>query len=1014
MPARATTPTAAAPGVRGRRREARRGFGWLWMGVAVLAAGLASYLFFTHALKPSGSVVVPGGRSRAEAVAVPAGGGQAVSALAPTGKSSTDSVKSAAGGLATVRSDVSSAAGGKKPPADSATAVPPPPVAAATPEVMREPGVPAGVCLAVPAAFPADGVAVSVRESDGLARRGGHVTSGVPLPLGALKDPAALALVGPSGGAVPCDFSVLSRWPDGSAKWVLLDFQSDCPAGGSVDYRMVAGRAPAAHAQPVEVQESDGAVELRSAGLSFRASGKCAGLIESVRLGDRVLVEPARPVQVVLVAADGGTYTASKPEKLVVEHRGSTRTTVLASGKLLGPKNAGLLGGKVGYDLRLTAFAGKPFIQVAFTLKNGGFYGYEGEKKPREWLHFKSLRIDMPLAGAAASAVKMAGGEHRLEAGQPVSLVQWYKYPMADCRGFVYKDVFTSEVTREEAAGMADAVKGWYYCSGAAGRQSGHEGLAAGFAELAAAPGLAVGCAVRRFSENFPRGFSATPDCLSVLLWPEGGFWPRTGKACEGSTYQFEGGRHKTADMLFWFGDGQAGGETVGRELDAPLTARAAAAWYGSGTGAVWPLSPAGITPAAPEAVEAVERYERLQLAKVDAAAGDPAGPITPRGPDLWGRVSIPGLWARHPDVFQGWMNYGDLVWGFGYTSLHYDWPYAMMLHHLRTGDGRFMSVGDDMSRHRYDIDQYHVGGTGRWLAFFQRYEKGEHGNQFRAIQPYTELERKACPSHAWNRGPLLHWALTGDRRSLETAVEVGQAYHNFIYSQNKLAEKDSLHWNEFRTAGWAMESWLALYEYTGEGKYLKWAEEVFGKILLSMEKSNGSRGHIIAQGRQGAQFLSYIIEPVCRLHALTGNRDVAGFLWRVLEWQRRTGVAGGTTSGGKYIPTGFIEHWDAGEGLAAVMGYNVAMADGYAYLHRLYGRPEDLQFARRAFRDFVLYYGSRGPTAPEFRTPLGFHYLGDPLSGAEKLHILSTRFGQIYLGAETGTDLRSTALRKQ
>jgi len=62
------------------------------------------------------------------------------------------------------------------------------------------------------------------------------VTSGVPLPRGVVKDVASLRLTDAQGREIPCQFTPLSRhWAlDGSVRWVLLDFQIDLPANGSV------------------------------------------------------------------------------------------------------------------------------------------------------------------------------------------------------------------------------------------------------------------------------------------------------------------------------------------------------------------------------------------------------------------------------------------------------------------------------------------------------------------------------------------------------------------------------------------------------------------------------------------------------------------------------------------------------------------------------------------------------------------------------------------------------------
>ena len=70
-------------------------------------------------------------------------------------------------------------------------------------------------------------VQITVDEPSGVARKGWPVTSGVPLAEGALPEGAAVALYSADGGPIPLQTEVLARWPDGSARWLLLDFQLD-------------------------------------------------------------------------------------------------------------------------------------------------------------------------------------------------------------------------------------------------------------------------------------------------------------------------------------------------------------------------------------------------------------------------------------------------------------------------------------------------------------------------------------------------------------------------------------------------------------------------------------------------------------------------------------------------------------------------------------------------------------------------------------------------------------------
>ena len=69
-----------------------------------------------------------------------------------------------------------------------------------------------------------------VLETSGLDRRGSTVTSGVPFPEGTVQDPGRLTLWDEREDPIPVQCTVLNRWPDGSIRWVLLDFRVDVDA----------------------------------------------------------------------------------------------------------------------------------------------------------------------------------------------------------------------------------------------------------------------------------------------------------------------------------------------------------------------------------------------------------------------------------------------------------------------------------------------------------------------------------------------------------------------------------------------------------------------------------------------------------------------------------------------------------------------------------------------------------------------------------------------------------------
>ena len=71
-----------------------------------------------------------------------------------------------------------------------------------------------------------------VREDQDIDRVNEPIASGIPLSRGALLDPSHVRLYDASGKPVPCQAHQLGLcWPDGSLRWVLLQFNLPTPPG---------------------------------------------------------------------------------------------------------------------------------------------------------------------------------------------------------------------------------------------------------------------------------------------------------------------------------------------------------------------------------------------------------------------------------------------------------------------------------------------------------------------------------------------------------------------------------------------------------------------------------------------------------------------------------------------------------------------------------------------------------------------------------------------------------------
>lgn len=87
------------------------------------------------------------------------------------------------------------------------------------------------------------GVPIIVETPKGEPAGRAAVSAGVPFARKALLDCSVLSLADDAGKPTPLQAQVLSRWPDGSCRWVLLDFQADIGAGSNPRFTLET-RAP--------------------------------------------------------------------------------------------------------------------------------------------------------------------------------------------------------------------------------------------------------------------------------------------------------------------------------------------------------------------------------------------------------------------------------------------------------------------------------------------------------------------------------------------------------------------------------------------------------------------------------------------------------------------------------------------------------------------------------------------------------------------------------------------------
>jgi exo-rhamnogalacturonan lyase-like protein len=584
-------------------------------------------------------------------------------------------------------------------------------------------------------------VQLTVQEPANVARAADPVTTGVPFAQGALPAGTALALADAAGKAVPVQTRVLAKWPDGSIKWVLVDFQTAAlAAGGEVTYGLVKG-APATLAQPIKVSETKNAIIVDTGAMQISLSLEQFELFKSVKIGGAEVLagETAGALHITDLAGKVRTSMSGelKDYKLKVVESGPIRTVVRATGEMQANDKL-----RLGFTCWYNFYAGQKFVRVFFTTRNlaGSSHTATDQSSVRDIAYQASVvqrnpknlaveAVDLVLKTKLTAKSYVLGGDKPITgalAGKSVKLYQdsssgwtWQVAEKAirdpriienqkfmksiskpNLPYFEYsKNIYSGLLDKKRYTGCT--FRG--YKTYADGKESGRGERAAGWAQLGE---TTVG--VRYFWQKYPKAFELGADgTIRIALWPKD--WS--------SQHVFEGRTHKTHELLFAFGDSKPA-ETFKR-FDRRLLATAPNTYYcasGAFNGYLMP-----------ENRKEYPRFEDMALTAVKCGVNKNINPS----------------WDSSLEIErEKYDQYG--VWHFGDTSkrgmrgfgqyLELDIPYCLAVHFVRTLNRSFFDELEIHERQRQDVPA-HGGGYG--------HQKGES-------------------SHYYTTGALFYYYLTG------------------------------------------------------------------------------------------------------------------------------------------------------------------------------------------------------------------------------------------------------------
>ena len=618
-------------------------------------------------------------------------------------------------------------------------------------------------------------IELSVVQPLGVPRPAWPVTMGVPFPEGCLLDPEALRL-SCDGTALPLQARTMLSWPDGSARWVLLDFQADLTAGA--DNRLQLGwdppEAPApVPAEPVGVRETvDGTVFIETGAHQWAVAPSGTVPFARAYLGERDVV--GNDGLQASMRVDGDLYELRVGGTPVVEEPGPLRVVVRAEGLALGDD------GTPGFDvtLRIYAYAGQSFLRVYLTLTN---------RLRRKLVHLEELKVSLAPRLDPGTALDHAFLVSSVDVGNHIAhvddLVDGYRslrvglvdmpFPPWDPGTRGMQDEETPEQPRR-ADPQYDLLPG---ADGAeAERRPG--GSWCNLVPAAAVLGdseTTVSLQCRRFWYQAPKEMAMTPQRAELSLyagWAEPMEWYR--------------GVAKTHELIIDIAEGKPRRQ-----------ARMAA-------------------------VLGFEKQPSFQVATrnwmVDSGA---FGPVLRYQPEKyrWWEYILRAALQKHTfnveaDPLMGFhfLNYGDF-WRTGRGGQWYnnemDKAYGLLLQMVRTGEGLIWEHVEAIIHHQIDVDTIHDDETPHRIGA-QRYHFAKHG---------ANCAPALC--HEWIDGPLFFGLLSGYRRAEEVALARAEHFVQAIERGEHRVKTLT------RVAGYPLMALSRMYEHYRDDRYLATCETI-------------------------------------------------------------------------------------------------------------------------------------------------------------------------------------------
>ncbi|MDR1727505.1 MAG: hypothetical protein LBT74_06200 [Acidobacteriota bacterium] len=644
----------------------------------------------------------------------------------------------------------------------------------------------------------------------GSSRRGEPVTFGLPLPLGMLNDGQTLQITHSDGNIVPCEWFVVDRWNDSSARWVLVTlFATVQSMEESFYFKIVDVSRQVSYQEiipEIHVERLDNGYKINTGNAVFHLESRNSWPIKQVEFsnGAQLLDELASGI---FFHMEDNSINVGKIDSIEIELQGKYRVAMLAKGKAQLTKRK-----RIDIEWRIEFFAGSAVVVIHNMIRNphrakhpGGYWelGDSGS------ILFKEIGVNIV----------------------PYSMNNCEVYTSAELASDFEKYPVDFELYQDSSGGVN-------YRSHNHINRNGHIPIqfrgyrindkesfglrATPTVQLKTQSGV-VTLSMKYFWQNFPKAIEVSDEGLKLGLFPRQ--WD--------DFHELQGGEQKTHSFAMAFGS-----DTI---TDLPLD------WFRN------PLLPSlnpnwvAHTKAIPYLTPIINQQDGYELLVRSAIDGQDSFNQKREIIDEFGWRNFGDIYADHEAIYAKEYTGGDPL--VSHYNNQYDPIAGFCYQWLRSGDIRWWLQFEELANHVVDIDIYHTSEDKSAYnngLFWHTFHYIDAGLSTHRSYPRIGKSNGGGPAneHVYTTGLMFHYFLTGNIQSRDAAIGLGQyiididdgrktVFKWFSHADTGLASssKSADYHGPGRGSGNALNALLDAHRLTHSSCFLEKAEQLIRRV---------------------------------------------------------------------------------------------------------------------------------------------------------------------------------------